>query len=48
MLIEAICVRMNAFLRAQPLARADFVKEAWTAMSVKMANYQVVGFRGEC
>ena len=48
MVLEAICARMNEFLRAQPLARAEFLEEAWTAMSVKMANYQVVGFRGEC
>ena len=48
MVLESICARMNEFLRAQPLARAEFLKEAWTAMSVKMANYQVVGFRGEC
>ena len=48
MVLEAICARMNEFLRAQPLARAELLEEAWTAMSVKMANYQVVGFRGEC
>ena len=48
MVLEAICARMNEFLRAQPLARAEFLEEAWTAMSVNMASYQVVGFRGEC
>ena len=30
------------------LWREQSLEEAWTAMSVKMANYQVVGFRGEC
>ena len=47
MLLNSICARMHEFLRAQPLARAEILREAWAAMSNGVAKYQVpCTFRG--
>ena len=48
MLLNSICARMHELLRAQPLARAEILREAWAAMSNEMAKCQVVGVRDKC
>jgi len=48
MLLNSICARMHELLRAQPLARAEILRDAWAAMSNEMAKYQFVGFRDKC